>query len=429
MATRSRTYDTTDWQVWTYVPQSGALRLDFSKWDDGSTWGSTGGSYEPIDLPIISISIDESAQPSSGISQISAGTASISLEIQDFSKDVVKEFYTGKPVYITLKNEETARTHAVFGQATPIFSGYISSSSVNYNKFDLVQTLDFTVTDSMQYLLNSLVTVNKNARGASYYKFDDIDYAVRETSSPDRWPIDCLYSNANMFTLSSGTPDASMVYETSGEETATVGTWVQDLVNTFAGKWVFGYKYEFVDVSTNQFLAYKRFSGYLRSSVDAFVSTAYAVMELDKLYAIQVGNSIPDKPSVFELTTDSGSSYSVGTSTANSVNQVISYSQSYDSPISDLSKIATSILSLENYLSPIGMSFEVARQYQPITFDNRLGSKYLLPYNFVDLGMPLYIDITSQGFEAGDCYAYVTGRTITVTPDTFTVDYKLIRTK
>ena len=427
MATRSRIYKSTDWQIWTYVPTPGVLRLDFSKWNDGSKWGSTPGSIEPIDLPISEISITEDFSPSLGLTQMNSGTANFSFEVQTFDKSVLAEFYTGKPIYITLKNEETTRLDPTFGQNTIIFSGYISSASFEYNKFNVVQTLNVTATDSMQYLLNSLLSVTKTI-GAFDSKTENLQTAFFTTTTKDTRPIYCLRDGGSPFNFS-GLPPANISgkYEKAGVEVNSWGYWVQDLINTYAGNYIVGYPYIFVNVGSNQVETFKRFQFSGLSDVNSFSS--YATMQLDKVVSVSVGNSFPDKPSVFEISNNSGLNYSFGQSVANSTNQVISYNQVVDSPQTDLEPMVVANLSFRNWISPIEVTIELAREYQTIVFDDKQGLKYLFPQNYAQCSDAIFLDLTSNGFESADSYLYITGRTITVTKDNALITYQTKRTE
>jgi hypothetical protein len=430
MATKTRIYKSTDWKVWTYTPTAGVFRLDFSKWDDGSDWGTTGGSITTIDLPIAQININENFEPIYGISQISAASASIAFQISEFNKSVISEFYTGKPIYITLKNEETTRLHSIFGQNTPIFSGYISSANFTYNPFDIVQSLVITVTDSMQYLFNTPLSVIKRKNDEFDNKWLDLESAFFTNTTEITRPIECLNDNYSFYNFSVGPNDIpsniSYQYETAGTEILSVGEWLQDLVNTLSARVICSYKYVFVNKGTNQFTGFKNFQ---LSGLSISNGSSAKVIESNKVISVNVGNSFADKPSVFSLSTKAGSSYLFGQSVANSSNQVITYSQTLNSPLSDLSKMVTAMLELKNWISPTEITLELAVENQEITFDNSMGSKYLYPLNLLQCSDIINLNLTSYGFELEDSYSFITAREIDITPNNVLVTYQTKRTE
>jgi hypothetical protein len=67
MAVRTQTYETTDWQIWTYVPVAGSFVLDFSKLNGSDTLGATEGSIQVQDVEITSLTINEGSPVSQGI--------------------------------------------------------------------------------------------------------------------------------------------------------------------------------------------------------------------------------------------------------------------------------------------------------------------------------------------------------------------------
>lgn len=423
MATRSRTYKTTDWKVWVYTPVAGKFRLDFSALDGADVLSSTDGTMSPIAFDIEQLTITNGAPLTNSVISVVAGsTASIELRTKTVSKTTMAELYAGKKIVITLKNEETTRTHAIYGQATPMFTGFITEAELNYVPGDTFQTISVEAMDAMQYVLNTQVTIS---RSTSYSPFELGNAQLSLLYSAGLLPADCFKSGVN-----DGNYPILWSCEGTGTQTTTYGDIVNGTLIGTAGKYFGAITTPMWAISATEF-------GFSRELNWPIGYTSWAqkntvTIPTTNVYNVQFANNAKDKPTVMELTTPAGNSFGLGIAATNSVNNVVSYSAEVDTDVANLATIVSNAQAPTNAYVPASLDVIQAYNNQTITFTNdryeaigypKLG--YFWPELFANIQNEISVDLSALGFSSDDGKSRVVGQTITVTPDAWTTTYQL----
>ena len=160
MATTTRTYKTSDWKIWTYVPVAGKFRLDFSTLDGSDVLSSTIGSMGQITDPITSIEISDGGQLSNGsLLPATPSTAVISFELLNFTKNSVKEYYNGKRIIIT---QPSTQTNIDYGTNAVMFEGIITDCQVNLDTQSNIAIVTISCDSLWTALLNQQQAITKN---------------------------------------------------------------------------------------------------------------------------------------------------------------------------------------------------------------------------------------------------------------------------
>jgi hypothetical protein len=425
MAIATRTYQTTDWQVWTYTPESDAFILNKSKLNSGIL-GSTGGSMTPNTSEITSISISEGGEPSSGIfTSPESASLSVGLMVKDFTVAESEKYFIGSPIWVTLKNEETVPEKR-FGLNTPIFIGKITS-------FDapVMPGMDFTeviieATSNTADMLNMLLTVEKNITEDKYYWIEESAYVQYPPSWEDEdetygtWFVDLRFFEAGRF----------YNFANTDTETKSVGEWLTDYNN--CEQWVCvdsvkPYYFPFND-GTETFIDYVSAPQLsYNEPYLPFVTTTYTD---DDIHSCTLGWSGGNSPTGVNLSlaSDGEISYVYGTTQENLSSSAFLYSQTLDvKNLTQLQEIGLKTLSMAPNYTATSLSVEVARTGQEIefrSFDNVFfDERFLQPKKLAYAGDQIKITISDLGIT--DQIMIVTGRQIEVTPDTFSVTYNL----
>jgi hypothetical protein len=425
MAIATRTYETSDWQVWTYTPESGAFILNKSKLNSG-VLGSVGGSMTPNNSEITSISITEGGDVSSGIfTEPSSASLSVGLMVKDFTVTDSEKYFIGSPIWVTLKNEETVPEKR-FGLNTPIFIGKITS-------FDapVMPGMDFTeiniqATSNTADMLNMLLTVQKNITEDKYIPISDaalIQYPPaweNEDETYGIWFVDLRFFEAWR----------SYNFANTNTETKSIGEWLTDYNN--CEQWVC------VDSVKPYFLPFndgtKTFIDYvsaphltINEPISELVTTTYTDNDI---YSCTLGWNGGDSPTGVNLSlaTNSEISYVYGTTQENLSSSAFLYSQTLDvKNLAQLQEIGLKTLSMTPNYTATSLSVEVARTGQEIEFrsvDNSFyDDRFLQPKKLAYAGDQIKITLSDLGIT--NEIMIVTGRQIEVTPDTFSVTYNL----
>jgi hypothetical protein len=162
VASRTQIYETTDWQIWTYVPLAGSFVLDFSKLNGSDTLGATGGSIEIQDVQIASINISEGSPVTQGIFTIpTPASMSCSLIVDDFTSTLSQNYLIGTPIWVTLKNAETY-DDTTYLKNTPMFMGRIRSFNVTLTPGTNIASIEIEATSQTEDDLNVLMTILKD---------------------------------------------------------------------------------------------------------------------------------------------------------------------------------------------------------------------------------------------------------------------------
>lgn len=409
MATTSRIYKLTDWQVWTYKPVAGKFRLDFSALNGSDVLGAVGdvGGMAVLDLPISGITIEDGGEVSQSVfGQVVPASASISASLNSWNASFVKELYPGKPLTITLKNQSVVDID-VYGRNSVFFMGNISDSSYDVDPIASVTTFTINAQDIITNALNQQMQVNKNVgtKNASF----NLSYLDNEA----------LFDNH--LTVQGNTTPYLSYYEFGGLETKSLGEWVDDHIATY------------VSIPTNY---WEVFSGALKR---------YMILEGmhdTPTSGVQVTDSVvtnvimatdgANKPTSFNLS-NSTVSYINGQTDTSILTQANQYSATIDvTDAVELSRVATEIGLYKPALSPTSITIKTATPNQTIVFDNNKpgnDSQYYYPNNFYHNGTDLdvYLAYFAQGGTTPHYYTRIIGQSHEITPDSWNTTYTLLK--
>jgi hypothetical protein len=395
MATTSRTYNASDWSIWTYVPEPGAFLLDFSQLDGPDVLGTTGGSMQIVDADIASVSLTSGSEVDQGIFlPITPMIMQASLSIKNFTATDANKFYVGTDVWLTLDNE-SGYSEPNFGLTTPFFIGRIRDFNVDVRPGEDFSIVNLSCSSDLEDDLNTLIAVTTDT-----------------TTSKTLWVVNYASEAGIRLSPINFQSSAYSVYNfaTSRREVKSYGDWLQDMytcdmtmgydsVTPFSGSWLWG-----------------------ANAALSTVGTPVKTFGDEDISDVVFGWSGAGSPTGVNLTNyfDNELVYQFG-GASNSQN--FTYSATIDvKNITQMAAVGQKMLSMNKAFRPVEVSIETARTYQEITFDDRYGVFYY-PANLAQVGDTVAIDLPDQGFT--NVPMLVTGRTIEITPDTWTTTYNL----
>ena len=402
MATKSRTYLPTDWQLWAYTPVSGKFRLDFSALNGADVLGGAAdtGSVQAFPLRIGSIQLDDGQRPDQSVfSQFSPGTMSLSAQLLSWSDTTVKELYNGKQVFLTLKNEAT-NSESTFGKNTIFFMGVIDSLDIQVDPINSITNLTITATDISSTVMNLPLTFAKTNIGK------DIDIAQAFTDAKTANLI-----NPYLFLTLAG---MTSTYENTGSIVASFGEIMQDFLASD------------VAIYTPYYL--QSYSGtydlrrQMTASTVATTSTSGELIPESLTSNISITQDGGNVPQSFDLSNSTGN-YKSGTSWANASSNPVVYTSTIDVPTSFLPTIASKILQYTQKIQTTEITVRSAQSFQPIVFDNNEGD-YIWPVYFWRNGQAVK---TTPTYTGGTYYHLVVGTSHSITPDDWQTTYQLLK--
>ena len=402
MATKSRTYLPTDWQLWAYTPVSGKFRLDFSALNGADVLGGATdtGSVQAFPLRIGSIQLDDGQRPDQSVfSQFSPGTMSLSAQLLSWSDTTVKELYNGKQVFLTLKNEAT-NSESTFGKNTIFFMGVIDSLDIQVDPINSITNLTITATDISSTVMNLPLTFAKTNIGK------DIDIAQAFTDAKTANLI-----NPYLFLTLAG---MTSTYENTGSIVASFGEIMQDFLAS--------------DVAIYTPYYSQSYSGtydlrrQMTASTVATTSTSGELIPESLTSNISITQDGGNVPQSFDLSNSTGN-YKSGTSWANASSNPVVYTSTIDVPTSFLPTIASKILQYTQKIQTTEVTVRSAQSFQPIVFDNNEGD-YIWPVYFWRNGQAVK---TTPTYTGGTYYHLVVGTSHSITPDDWQTTYQLLK--
>jgi hypothetical protein len=402
MATRSRTYLPTDWQLWVYEPVAGKFRLDFSTLGGADVLGGATdlGTIELLDLRIGSIELDDGSRPDQSIfSSFAPGTMSISAQLLTWSETTVKELYNGKAIYLTLKNEAT-NLHPTFGKNSIYFMGVIDSLDIQVDPINDITNLNFTASDFSSTVLNLPLSFAKTNIG----KDIDIMQAF----------IDAKAANLVNPYLTLSLSGMLSTYEATGTIVATVGELIQDFIAS--------------DVAIYTPYYYQNYSaGYTLGRAMAASTVATTVTDGELIPEaitsnISIGQDGGNVPQSFDLSNSTGN-YKSGVSWASASSNPLVYTATIDVPTAHLQTIADKVITYTQKIQPVELTVRSAQPFQTIVFDNDEGD-YIWPLYFWRNGQRVK---TTPTYTGGTYYHVVVGTSHSITPDAWMTTYQLLK--
>lgn len=408
MATRSRTYKPTDWQVWVYTPVSGKFRLDFSTLDGADVLGGSTdtGSIQVLPLRINSINLQDGGQPDQSVfSSFTPGTMDLSAQLLSWDANTVKELYNGKQIFLTLKNEAT-NSHPTFGKNTVFFIGQISDLQINVDLINAVTNLNITATDLFSGIANVPFAIAKSTVTGKAAQLSSAFNAAKDAGqiSP--------YFGFSMFGL------LGAVYESNVNETKSFGEWIQDYLAS-----------EVAIYFPTYFQNYGSGIWDVGLSLTAYTITANTkageVIPESLIGSMMVGQDGANVPTAFDLSNSSGI-YSYGSTTANTLSNPQIYSATLDVPLSFMPTIANKIREYTQNIQPLEITVRTAQTNQTITFDNArygAGGDYFFPKYYWRNGQEVKTAPTYLG--GTTFYHQIVGTSHSIDVDGWTTTYQL----
>ena len=399
MATTSRTYLPTDWQVWTYTPVAGKFRLDFSTLNGSDVLGgvSDTGSMTVLDVDINSIMIRDGERPQQSVfGSVSPATASISMSTNTWNANTVKELYAGKYIAITLKNQAIFDVD-VYGKNAVFFLGTISSSTYQVDPINRITTFVLEAVDIFSNAANSQIQL---VRSTTTGKATSLLQAI-------------LNSNAGYDSHLVILPDQDLAStsETNTTEYRSLGEWIDDFVTTTVAIPIS--KYELAPTLIRRVNLYPLFTQ----------PTTGTQITDSMVTAVQMATDGDDIPTSFNLS-NTTTIYSKGQNQQGILTQPIDYTATLDvNGSSQLQAIADRISSYKPKLSPISITIKTAQTFQSIDFSN--DPDYYFPNTWYPNGTN--IDVYLAYFGNVHYYTKIVGQDHEITPDYWQTTYHLLK--
>ena len=400
MATRSRTYLPTDWQLWAYTPVAGKFRLDFSALNGSDVLGAVGdvGSIQVFDLDIAQINLDDGQRPEQSVfSSVNPGTMALSAQLKTWDETTVKELYNGKQVFLTLKNEAT-NLHPIFGKATVFFIGNIDSLDIQLDPINSITNLTITATDVSATALNVPLVFFKTNIG----KDIDIEQAFNDAKAAN---LINSYLSLNLTGILS-------TYENTGQITASFGEILNDFIGSDVAIWLPYYRQTY----SGSYALQRQ----LNIKTISTTSTLGPLIPDSIISNIAVGQDGGNVPTSFDIG-NSTSTYSYGLQSASIASNPVVYTATIDVPTAFLPTIAAKILSYTQKIQPLEVSVRSAQTFQTIVFDDNEGD-YIWPQYFWQNGDAVK---TTPSFTGGTYYHTIVGTNHRITPDDWQTTYQL----
>jgi len=404
MATTSRTYLPTDWQVWTYKPVAGKFRLDFSALNGADVLGAVGdvGSIQTLDIDITGIQISDGGQPNNGVFGIyNPGTMSLSSQFQTWDAALVKELYNGKEIYITLKNEATY-TDPIFGKNTVYFIGFIDSLTITVDPINLITNLTITATDVAGAAMNFPIIVTRTDSKATA-----MQNAIANARNAGQISS---FINSTFFLGSLATSWEPI----AGQPTSklTIGEGIDEYIAAEVATLATRY---FQDNTGTIYL-------YFEGETIAANSKTGRLIPDSIITNMVIGQDGANVPTAYNLSNSVGN-YQYGGFADSQLSNPTIYTSQLDVPTASLKTIADQTALYQPAIQPTEVTIKSARSFQTITFDNTLyGSDYFYPSRHYWSGEEVK---TTPAFTGGTFYHTILGTSHTITPDDWQTTYQL----
>lgn len=408
MATKSRTYLPTDWQVWVYTPVAGKFRLDFSALDGADVLGSPTdtGSIQPLSLRINSIQVDDGQRPEQGVfSNFAPATMELSAQLLSWEANTVKELYNGKQIFLTLKNEAT-NSHPTFGKNTVFFIGQIENLEIQVDPINSVTNLTISASDVLSSIFNQPMTMLKDNATSK---------GIQLVTAVNNMIANGFVNDYGRLEFDGGLNSS---YELNVTQTKGLGEWVNDFIVTEVALAI---PYVLQQYSGGSWILRKALN---MKTIAALVKNGELIPEsiISNILIAQDGSNAPNAFSI----SNSTSTYAYGVTTANASSNPTVYVATLDATTANLKTIADKITAFSQAIQPTQVTVRTAQSFQTITFDN---TRPLTGSN--DYTFPKYFWINGQEvktmptYTSGTYYHMVVGTSHTIDVDGWTTTYQL----
>ena len=404
MASKSRTYLPTDWQLWTYAPVAGKFRLDFSALNGADVLGGVTdlGSIQTLALDITGIEMNDGGQPNNGVfGSYTPGNMMLTSQIDSWNADLLKELYNGKEIYLTLKNEATY-SDPIFGKNTVYFIGTIDSLTIDVDPINLVTNLTITATDVASAAMNFPIIVIRSSSKANAIQNAIADARNAGKISP--------FINSTNLSGSLGTTWETIAGVTSTP--LTIGEGIDEYISAEVATLTTAY---FQDNTGTIYL-------YLIGETISANSESGRLIPDSIMSNLVIAQDGANVPTAFNLSNSVGN-YQYGGYSDSTLSNPTIYTAQLDVPTASLQIIADRTSLYTPAIQPTEVTIVSARTYQNISFSNTLyGSDYFYPSNHYWSGDEVK---TTPAFTGGTYYHTIVGTSHTITPDDWQTTYQL----
>lgn len=405
-------YKTSDWKLWTFQPTPGDFVLGESVLGGTDVLGATAGSMAILDASITSLVIEDGGQVSEGIfTRPTPSTVYANLLVKDFQMSDSWKYSYGSPIWVTLANPETYDAQT-YGKNTPLFFGKIRSFNVSVQPDADFSSLSITATSLSADDLNQLIQVTKDTT-------TDKSVLVNEAAQGQKSIVSVI-------------PNTGFNYAEIRSETKTYAEWLDDILT--CNQFVAGDENKMWGYSGTVTAPVYNYRQYISVSRNIVYPNTGVVFESENVLDVQFDWSGQDAPTSVNLTNAFDSSIEYQLVGDNPLDQnTINYSATVDvKGIEQMQTIAKKMLSMNQRFTATEVTIIGGINNQEIEFAELIGSWtfYLYPKNLINLGEAVRVYLPDLGmntssFNVGNITSIITGRTIEVNPDNFTITYKL----
>jgi hypothetical protein len=402
-------YKSDYWKLWTYQPQLGSFVLDFSQLNGSDVLGdgTDGLAVSPYGVAEVNISTG-GTMDSSVIYPLEPTTAQITVNVKDFTTDVINDFIVGTEILLSIDSPGTLATPYAY-----IFSGVIDSANVS-----VIPGEDFS-------------TITISARAFSSLQLNtDVPVTKDETTNKSF----LISSAATAVGTSVALEDSAYNFKGTARENKSLGDWLTDLAlcdfmqlkDTYIP--IFVYQGSLYDPST-WYVAWNKF---LRMNINKSTGTSAGILTSAEINDLQLDWSGAGSPTGVTLTnyTDSSIVYQYGSTTSDN-GGAVSYSATVDvKNLTQMTSIGQQMIAMNKAFRPVRVTTITAVNNQDLDWKGTLltstfgsATVFLSPDKFYDIGETITIDLPEFGVDEVDMI--ITGREINVTPDNWITTYTL----
>jgi hypothetical protein len=407
----TKVYDPTDWKIYTYTPELGSFVLDFSQLNGPDVLGTSPGVRTLVDYQISNISIQEGGLPDSGMFlPIQPSIMQAQFIVKDFVTTDINNFYVGTSIQVIYDGYQNTN---LTSNEMYVFTGFVSSASVQISPGQDFSIISITADSSSRRALNSSMNIKRD-----------------ETTLKGN----LIQAAADANNISLQVDSGAYNFKGTANEVKTVGEWFADLALCDLMQFTDDIKPGLaLLVSPGLFELF--FSGGAELRVKETLDTSVETFDETVLTDVQLDWSGFDSPTGVTLTNaqDPAIIYSFG-STVSDPGGTVAYSATVD--LKDLSQMTTvgkKFLGMVKAFRPVEVTVQIGSTYQDVEFDlwsvpiigspGNFAQFYAYPKNFLFIGDTVTIDLPDKGIDSIDML--ITGRTIEITPDTWTTTYNL----
>lgn len=406
MAERTRTYSSSDWSIWTYVPEEDSFVLDYSVLDGSDVLGTTGGSLVQSDVKITEMTITEGTEVQDGFwTPVTPSSLQVGLLFDDFDLSISRQFLNGQDISVTIKNEQD-NPDPTYGLNTLMFKGKISSFNAMPEPGTTIVNAMVTANSDLFWQLNTQVNIDTRT---DQWMGEQIEIAAALVGIP-------IYSD--QIVIGAG----PYQFGEARNVIRTLGEWLNNYQQILTRPAVDSLEIAYVE--TDGEIIYR--IGYS----DSYLTPQYDfALDSSEISGATFGWNGEGSPTGVSLTlaTDEAVQYQVGSASTSSSSDAFIYTQTLD--VNGLDQLITAgqqMMSMTKEYGALTISTETAREYQDITFDGYIfiseENCFVTVKNLGAVGAVCSLSLPEYGLERD---YLVTGRIIEVTPENWTTTYNL----